>query len=147
NPKDIIESCNIVDQVITQVYSSKLNFIDEQVIRRKEKLIKQARWIIDLIPLLTKSTDDKLKPWINHKVLTRLVKYGIFDAPHLKNNKYALGKIKTKIEDGACYTWDEILQKSQDEIERISAIILNISHKFPSLEKIKKQIINTEVLS
>ncbi len=146
HPKDIIESCNIVDQVINQVYSSKLNFINERVIRRKEDLIKQARWIVNLIPSLIKSTDETLEPWINHKVLARLVRYGIFDAPQLKNNKYALGTIKTRIEDGACNTWDDIVQKSQDEIERISAIIFKIAHEFPSLERTRKQIKNTEVL-
>jgi hypothetical protein len=145
--KDIIESCNIVDQVINQVYSSKLDYIDDRVISRKEELIKQARWIVDLIPSLTKSTDEKMKPWTNYKVLTRLVKYGLFDAPHLKNNKFAKGNVKTKIIDGACDTWDDTLQKSQDEIERISTIILNISHEFPSLERIKKQIVKAEVLS
>ncbi len=146
NPKDIIESCNIVDQVVNQVYSSKLNFIDEKVLRRKEELINQASWIVELIPSLVKSIDEEKNPWIHHKVLSRLVEYGIFDAPHLKNNKYALGKIKTKIQDGACYSWDDSLQKPLDELERVNRIILKISDRFPSLEKIKKQIKNVEVI-
>ena len=48
------------------------------------------------------------------------MKYGIFDAPHLKNNDYALGKIKTKMIDGACYSWDELRQKRYNEIQRIT---------------------------
>jgi hypothetical protein len=55
-------------------------------------------------------------------VLNNLVKYGIFDAPHLKNNKYAKGEIQTKIINGACYAWDSSRGKIYDEIERIKDI-------------------------
>ncbi|MHA1291884.1 MAG: methionine synthase [Promethearchaeota archaeon] len=144
-PKDIIESCNIVDQVITQSYSSKLNFIDNRVIYRKEELKKQARWIVDLIPSLIKPTDEVSNPWINHELLARLVELGIFDAPHLKNNKYARGLIKTIIEDGACNSWDDVVHRSLNEIERITQIITNYSHDFPALKRIKNQPIKTEV--
>ncbi|MFW9948583.1 MAG: methionine synthase, partial [Candidatus Thorarchaeota archaeon] len=73
NPEDIIESCNIVDQVINVSFASKLNFIDNAVRKRKEELIKEARWIINLIPQLTKTSKEKRNPWINHMVLNRLV--------------------------------------------------------------------------
>jgi len=54
------------------------------------------------------------------------VKYGIFDAPHLKNNQYALGKITTKIINGACYSWDDSREKKYDEIKRIKNIIFDL---------------------
>ncbi len=129
-PEDIIESCNIVNQVIDRMYSSKINFIDARIEQRKEELILQARWIIDLIPRLAKSPVELKEPWTNYKVLNRLVKYGIFDAPHLKNNKFAKGKIRTKIIEGACYSWDDKLQQKRDEIERIKDIITKYPNKF-----------------
>ncbi|MFW9946599.1 MAG: hypothetical protein ACFFDX_07190, partial [Candidatus Odinarchaeota archaeon] len=122
-PEDIIESCNIVDQVINTSFASKLNFIDKKIRKRKEELIKEAQWIINLIPRLAKTYEEQKNPWINHKVLNRLVKYGIFDAPHLKNNSFALGQIKTKVINGACYSWDIRNQRIIDEIERIKKII------------------------
>lgn len=125
-PDEIIESCKIVDQVINRMYSSEINMIDSQILKRKEELIKQAKWIINLIPSLAKNKDELKDPYINPNVLNRLVKYGIFDAPHLKNNKYALGKIKTRIIDGACYSWDDLRQKRYNEIQRIKDIISNI---------------------
>jgi len=131
-PRDIIESCNIVNQVIDNVYSSKINFIDKKIEKRKEQLIQQAEWIINLIPRLAKNSDEEENPWINYKVLNRLVKYGIFDAPHLKNNKFALGKIRTKIIDGACYSWDESRQRKIDEIDRIIDILREYPDKFAS---------------
>ncbi|MFW9819937.1 MAG: methionine synthase [Candidatus Thorarchaeota archaeon] len=124
-PENVIESCKIVDQIITRNLSSKINFIDNRILRRKEELISQAKWIIDLIPYLARNKEELERPYTSPYVLTRLVKYGIFDAPHLKNNKYALGKIKTKMLDGACYSWDDSIQKKYDEIERIKEIIFD----------------------
>ncbi len=145
-PKDIIESCNIVNQVIDNVYSSKINFIDEKIEKRKEELIQQAEWIINLIPRLAKNSDEQENPWINYKVLNRLVKYGIFDAPHLKNNKFALGKIRTKIIDGACYSWDESRQKRIDEIERIIDLITEHPDKFTSRVEIDENLKSEQVM-
>ena len=130
SPNEIIESCNIVNQVIDRMYSSKINFINERIEQRKEELIQQAKWIIDLIPRLAKNSAEQKDPYINYEVLNRLVKYGIFDAPHLKNNEFAKGKIKTKIIDGACYSWDDRLQEKLNEIERIKDIITKYSNKF-----------------
>ncbi|MFW9950085.1 MAG: hypothetical protein ACFFKA_08170, partial [Candidatus Thorarchaeota archaeon] len=48
---------------------------------------------------------------------------GIFDAPHLKNNKFALGQITTKIVNGACYSWDIENQRILNEQDRIKTII------------------------
>ncbi|TFG24392.1 MAG: methionine synthase [Promethearchaeota archaeon] len=136
-PEDIIESCNIVDQVINKVYSSNLKIDDRRIEERKEELIKQAKWIVNLIPRLAKNSAELINPWTNHKILNRLVKYGIFDAPHLKNNKFALGQIKTKIVDGACYSWDESTQKVIDEIERIKIIIACNSDEFLSEKELQ----------
>jgi len=139
-PEDVIESCKIVDHVINRIYSSKINIIDDRILRRKEALIEQAKWIINLIPNLAKDKNELQDPYTNYKVLNRLVKYGIFDAPHLKNNKYALGKIKTKIIDGACYSWDNLRQKKYEEIQRIKdnfldLLDIDISHIIRSKEK------------
>ncbi|MFX1492816.1 MAG: methionine synthase [Promethearchaeota archaeon] len=125
-PEDVIESCKIVDQIINKVYSSNLKITDEKIQQRKKELIKQAKWIIDIIPYLARNNKEFKNSYINYKVLNQIVKYGIFDAPHLKNNKFALGKIKTKIINGACYSWDETRLKRYDEIQRIQDIIFNI---------------------
>jgi methylmalonyl-CoA mutase cobalamin-binding subunit len=129
-PDDIIESCNIVNQVIDRTYASNINLIDNKVEKRKEELIQQAKWIVDLVPELAKNPGEKQHPWTHYKVLNRLVKYGIFDAPHLKNNQFARGDIKTKIIDGACYSWDPNIHKKLDERERIEDIIQSYPDTF-----------------
>jgi Fe2+ or Zn2+ uptake regulation protein len=122
-PEDIIESCKIVDQVINRCYSSNISFLNEKILNRKKELIKQAKWIVNLIPELSKSSEKTKNPFTNYENLHRLVELGIFDAPHLNNNKFALGKIKTKIVDGACYSWNEIKNKKINEVERIKLIV------------------------
>ncbi|MFX1256787.1 MAG: methionine synthase [Promethearchaeota archaeon] len=145
-PEDIIESCNIVDQIINQVYSSNLKIMDKKIQKRKEELVRQAKWIVDLIPRLAKKLAELKSPWTNYKILNRLVKYGIFDAPHLKNNEFALGQIKTKIVDGACYSWKESTQMVIDEIERIKNIIANKSDKFLSEKELQSELSSEEVM-
>jgi hypothetical protein len=121
-PNDIIESCKIVSQIINKSLSSNLNFINKSIIKRKEQLISQAQEILSLIPNLAKDSEEAEDPYINPNVLNRIVKYGIFDAPHLKNNKFAKGELKTKIINGASYSWDSTCDKIYEEIERIKDI-------------------------
>ena len=144
NPEDIIESCNIVEQVVNKVYASKLNIINEKVKERKEELIKQAKWIVGLVPQLAKTREEKENPWINYNVIHRMVKFGIFDAPHLKNNKYALGKITTRVINGGCYSWDLIRNKKLDEIERIKTLITDNKASFMDFD-MKSKISPEEV--
>ena len=139
-PDDIIESCKIVDQVINRVYSSKIDYISEYIVKRKEELINQAKWIVDLFPYMTKNKIERESPFTNPRVLNRMVKYGIFDAPHLKNNQFALGELQTKMIDGGCYSWDSAQEKKIDEIKRITDILIKISSKFPDLNKYSKNI-------
>ncbi len=121
-PNDIIESCKIVTQIINKSLSSNLDFINSSILKRKNQLIKQAQEIIHLIPNLAYNLEEAKDPYVNPTVLNRLVKHGIFDAPHLKNNKYAKGEIQTRIIDGACYSWDSTRDIVYEEIERIRDI-------------------------
>jgi hypothetical protein len=121
-PKEVIESCKIVNQVINQFYSSKINYVNSSILKRKNKLIKEAKELINTIPNLARDAEYSEDAFTNPNILTKLVEYGIFDAPHLKNSKYAKGEIQTKIINGACYSWDKSRDRIYDEIERIKDI-------------------------
>jgi hypothetical protein len=145
-PEDIIESCKIVDQVINQYSQSNIRYINNTIIEQKNHLIKEAKMIINLIPNLVKNTDEARDPYINYKVLNRLVKYGIFDAPQLKNNKFALGKIETKIINGACYSWNNVQNKIYEEINRIEDINESIPElDLFNLKDLKRNLISTVI--
>ncbi|MFO7797747.1 MAG: methionine synthase, partial [Promethearchaeia archaeon] len=139
-PEDIIESCDIVDQVVQRMYSSNISFKNEHIEKRKQSLIQQAKWIVNLIPKLTKHPSEKRDPWINPNILYRLVKLGIFDAPHLKNNPFGKGEIKTRIINGACDSIG-ITNKPINEIERIKQILNkleNFDFDDPIIKELKK---------
>jgi len=144
-PEDIIESCDIVDQVVQGIYSSNVSFKSEHIEKRKQFLIQQAKWIVNLIPKLTKYPLKKRDPWINPEVLYRLVKLGIFDAPHLKNNPFGKGEIKTRIINGACDSIG-ITNKPINEIERIKQI-LNKLENFDFDDSVIKELKKLEVIN
>lgn len=125
--KDVIESCNIVEQVINRSYSSCLDLTSNKIIERKQELITQAKWIVNSIPKLAFESEEQKNPYLNYEVLSRLVEYGIFDAPHLKNNEFAMGEIESRIIKGACYSWDSMTEKKMDEIDRVKAILKECS--------------------
>jgi hypothetical protein len=144
-PSDIIESCKIVSQIINKVLSSNLSFINSDILKRKTQLVKEAQEIINIIPNMANELEEVKDPYINPRVLNKLVKYGIFDAPHLKNNKFAKGKIQTKIMNGSCYSWDSTRDKIYDEIERIKDIDnsdnqLNLFKESSKLRRILGQV-------
>ncbi|MGQ4874542.1 MAG: methionine synthase [Promethearchaeia archaeon] len=145
-PEDIIESCQIVEQVVNQFYSSDINYINDKIIKRKEELIKQAKWLVGIIPYLAKNEKESENPYIEPTVLNRLVKYGIFDAPHLKNNPYAKGKIETKIINGGCDSWDKLRNKPISEIERVMMIIEDLPDNIIDKSILKKEIKEVEVV-
>ncbi|TXT59643.1 MAG: hypothetical protein BAJALOKI3v1_1040013 [Promethearchaeota archaeon] len=124
-PEDIIESCQIVDQVVKKMSSSNVRLDNKLYNERKESLIKQAKWIVNLIPRLTRDHENIECPWLNPSILSRLVELGIFDAPHLKNNRFGKGMIKTKVIKGG---YDSINEYNEpiSEIERISEILLDL---------------------
>jgi hypothetical protein len=65
-------------------------------------------------------------PLTDPEILSRAVSIGILDAPHLRNNQFAKGKISTRIIDGACIAIDSTGQSISEE-QRISEIYSNLN--------------------
>jgi hypothetical protein len=90
---------------------------DPLIQKRKKALIKEARLTIKAIRNLGKNkVKDAL---IDPEILTQAVSKGILDAPHLKNNLFAKGTIRTRIIDAACEAVDDNGKKIT-ESERLS---------------------------
>jgi hypothetical protein len=60
-------------------------------------------------------------PLLDAATLARAVTSGILDAPHLKNNPFGRGAIRTQIVKGQCLTIDE-KGHPLNEAERLSRI-------------------------
>lgn len=99
-PNDVIESCKIAQGVIRNFYLGFPNLLlDEDVLFRKEHLLREAKILISAIRSL--GTIDK-DPLSDPEVLAKAIEIGLLDAPHLKGNPYACGKIRTRMINGGC---------------------------------------------
>lgn len=121
--EDVIESCKIVRGIIKNEFLGSIDIKkDENVQRRKNELIEDAKIIIESIKSLS---PDKEDPLIDPDTLVEAVKLGILDAPQLKNSNVARGELKTRMVSGALYSYDEDNARIIPEKERVETIFKN----------------------
>ena len=126
---DIIESCMIVRGVLKNGFLGSVDMaMDGNVQRRKEELINEANIIIEAVRSLGSNNQD---PLTDPDVLTRAVKIGILDAPHLKGNLACKGSINTRVISGAMYAYDNENRRIIPEEERIGNIFQEINKGIP----------------
>lgn len=104
--EDIIEACKMAHRSIENAVRGAPDMTrDEKVIERKEELVKEVSYTIEVIRGLGlgKSKD----PLADAAVLAQAVTSGIMDAPQLRNNPFARGTSLTMIQDGASVAVDE----------------------------------------
>lgn len=119
--QDIIESCKIVRGVIRNVMLGAVDITqDPKVQERKNQLIEEAQVTLEAIKSLGSDVDD---PLADPAILAKAVKIGILDAPHLRGNEAACGKLVTRLVDGALYAYDEKENRIISEKERIDRIL------------------------
>lgn len=102
---DIIEASKIVRRAITNALGAADMTKAPEVQARKEVLIHQTNTLLEQIRALAPS--EIPDPWIDPSTLSKAVTSGLLDAPHLRNNKFALGKVRTRIINGASIAVDE----------------------------------------
>lgn len=104
--EDVIASCKIARRAIDNALAGQPDMTaDERVQARREALVQEARLTLAAIRALAGS--EVSDPLIHPPTLARAVTLGILDAPQLKNNPYGLGRVRTRILDGACLAVDE----------------------------------------
>ena len=98
---DIIEASQMARHSIQKAITGQPDMtLDPAIQARVNTLISEAAVTLKAIQdLAPPSTPD---PLIDPTTVTRAVKKGILDAPHLKNNPFACGKIQTRIIRGCC---------------------------------------------
>ena len=120
---DVIESCKIVRGIFKNEFLGSIDLTkDDNVQKRKEELIKDAKIIIEAIKSLSPNKEDALT---DPDTLVEAVKIGILDAPQLKGNSIAKGELKTRMVSGSLYPYDEKEARIIPEVERIDRIMAN----------------------
>lgn len=119
--EEVIEACFIAHRAIENAIPGQPDMAADPLVQaRCEELIEETQITLNAIQSLanTKVVDPLLDP----PTLAMAVKAGILDAPHLQNNRYAQGAIRTRIIAGACVAVDEH-GKTLREKERIKRLL------------------------
>lgn len=103
--EDIIAASRMARQAIENALKGQPDVTrDPRIQAHMKTLLNEAHVTLSAIrDLAGDSVED---PFIDPGTLARAVTSGILDAPHLKNNPFASGKIETRIVDGACQAVD-----------------------------------------
>lgn len=121
NADDVIESCKIVRGVLRNVFLGTVDITKDKTVQsRKEQLINEALFTLNVIKSLNPGVKD---PLADPATIALAIKLGILDAPHLKGNPAARGKLVTRLIDGALYAYDSKKGKVLTEKERIGQIL------------------------
>jgi methylmalonyl-CoA mutase cobalamin-binding subunit len=100
---DVIESCQLAQRAIENAIKGAPDMTADAIVQSRIKhLVSEATFTLDTIRSMGDGNDALLDP----KVLTEVVQSGILDAPQLKNNRFGLGKIRTRILNGGCEAID-----------------------------------------
>lgn len=118
---DVIESCTLARRAVENYMKGAPDMLaDPKIQRRTNWLVQEAKLMLKSISDL--SDDQNQDPLTDARNLARAVKIGIMDAPQLRNNPFAPGKVKTRIIDGACVpVSEEGIQMA--EIHRLDALL------------------------
>jgi methylmalonyl-CoA mutase cobalamin-binding subunit len=116
---DVIESCKMARQVFQTALSGQPDMTqDGDVQRRKDELVREAMVIVDAVRHLGSGVTD---PLTDVEVLARAMEIGLLDAPQLKGNPHACGKVRTRPVDGAIVAVDAS-GKPLSEKERVASL-------------------------
>src|SRR5262249_9982239 len=115
---ELIEACRIADGAISQCLLGLPDMTaDARVQRRKAELLADAGVLLEAIAGLAPAGRD---PFTDADTLARAVEIGLLDAPHLRGNAAACGKIVTRMVNGACVAVDGPTAHPIPEAERVA---------------------------
>ncbi|HEY7152454.1 MAG TPA: hypothetical protein VH575_00705 [Gemmataceae bacterium] len=117
---ELIEAGRIADGAISQCLLGSPDMTsDVRVQRRKDQLLDEAAVLLDAIAQLGSDSD----PYTDADVLARAVEIGLLDAPHLRGNAAACGKIVTRMVGGACLAVEPDSGEPIAETERVARVL------------------------
>jgi methylmalonyl-CoA mutase cobalamin-binding subunit len=120
-PEEVIESCRMARRAIENALRGMPDMTaDPAVQRRKETLKAEAMHVITAMRELGAGSSGD--PLLDVEVLARSVEAGLLDAPHLRGNPHACGRVRTRVVDGAVVAVDERGEPIQER-ERVASLV------------------------
>jgi len=120
--EDVIEACKLARRAIENALRGAPEMSHDPAVQaRREELVREAQVTLQAITAL--AGPNTADPLTDPVTLARAVAVGILDAPHLRNNPFALGQIVTRIDQrGACVAVDPTSGQVLTEKERIARL-------------------------
>jgi hypothetical protein len=103
---DVIEACGMARRAIENALKGAPDMTADPAIQRRcGEIIADTRMLLHAIAALAPAGIPD--PWTDPATLARAVGIGLLDAPQLRGNRFAPGRIQTRIRrDGACVATD-----------------------------------------
>lgn len=124
--EEVIASCRTARRVIQNCLQGMPDLTaDPALAARRRELVEEARVLLRAITALGER--DTADPLTDPANLARAVAYGLLDAPHLKNNRFARGEVVTRMIDGKCVAVDPASGRPLREEERIRRLLAEVA--------------------
>jgi methylmalonyl-CoA mutase cobalamin-binding subunit len=122
---DVIEACKMGQRAIENALRGQPDMVTDPAIQeRKEELVQETKATLQAV--CTLADPDVVDPLTDPVTLTRAVKTGILDAPHLRNSPFARGQITTLVSQrGTCVAVDPLTGSALAERARIASLETN----------------------
>lgn len=104
-PRDIIEAVKIARGTIRNCLHGMPDLTADPAVQERREELKAEVWCL-LEAIRQLAPEEVEDPWADPATLERAVRLGLLDAPHLKGNPYACGRVVTRLVDGACRAVD-----------------------------------------
>jgi hypothetical protein len=118
--EELIEACRIADGAISQCLLGLPDMtLDPGVQRRKKQLLDDVAVLLEAIASLAPEGVD---PFTDADTLATAAEIGLLDAPHLRGNAAACGKITTRLINGACLAVDPATNRPIAEADRVARV-------------------------
>jgi len=123
---DVIEACKLARRAVENALRGQPDMAaDPTVQERKKELVREA-WVT-LRAIRALAGPEVADPLTDPATLARAVTSGVLDAPHLGNNPFARGHIRSAIDArGACVAVDPATGRALTEEERLANLSIQL---------------------
>jgi len=118
---DVIEACDMARRAIENALRGQPDMTADPAVRaRAAQLVEETHLLLDAIAQL--APPGVTDPLADPATLTKAVAVGLLDAPQLRNNPFAPGRVITRFINGMCVAVDD-QGRPLDEKQRIRQIL------------------------
>ncbi|MGC8958822.1 MAG: cobalamin-dependent protein [Chloroflexia bacterium] len=120
--EEVIEACKMARRAIENALRGQPDLAADPLVQeRKAELLREVQ--VTLAAIRALAGPEVPDPLTDPATLARAVTSGVLDAPHLRNNPYARGRVVTRMDArGACVAVDPATGRTLSEEERMAGL-------------------------